>query len=119
MAKRSELEILLAAEQEDLYSPPVFSADEQRFFLTPTEAGWISIRRSKDRRTQCIQILLLGYFRSKPIILKPGFHVIKHDLRFISSNIIPGKSLLAFTMPDRELRRVYERILASTGYQPV
>ena len=117
MAIRTELRILTTAEQQDLYSPPIFSEDEQRFFFAPNEAEWLSIRRSKDRRTQCMQILLLGYFRSKPIILQPRFHSIKHDLRFIASNIIPGKSFRAFTLSDRELRRVYERVLASTGYQ--
>lgn len=117
MAIRSEIKILTAAEQEDLYSPPAFTEDEQRFFFVPNEAEWISIRRSKDRRTQCMQILLQGYFRIKPIVLQPRFHAIKDDLRFIATNIIPGKTFRAFTMPDRELRRLYERALVSTGYQ--
>ena len=33
MAIRTELRILTTAEQQDLYSPPIFSEDEQRFSL--------------------------------------------------------------------------------------
>lgn len=117
MAIRSKLSILTASEQDELYSPPVFSEDDQRFFFSPSEADWMSIRRGRDRRTQCMQILLQGYFLSKPVILQLRFHSIKDDLRFIATHIIPGKSFRAFTMPERELRRLYERVLVSTGYQ--
>lgn len=48
MAIRTELRILTTAEQQDFYSPPIFSEDEQRFFFAPNEAEWLSIRRSKD-----------------------------------------------------------------------
>ena len=71
MAIRSKLSILTASEQDELYSPPVFSEDDQRFFFSSSEADWMSIRRGRYRRTQCMQILQ-GYFLSKPVILQLG-----------------------------------------------
>ncbi len=35
-------------------------------------------------------VVLLGYFKAKPVVLNPGFHQIKQDLKYVYQTVLPG-----------------------------
>ncbi len=95
MAISNELSILTQAEQRDLYSAPQFSIEEQRlyFSLNDVEQECRTIRLTKHR---CYFVALLGYFKSKPVIIAPSFRDISIDMQFIASQIQRGKGIRYF-----------------------
>ena len=38
-------------------------------------------------------VVLLGYFKVKPITLSLGYHQIKHDIKYVCSEVFPGSGL--------------------------
>jgi len=60
MSKGKRLSIPTEAEIEELYSPPVFSESDQRFFFTLNDREWEVINRIRDRKHQVVAAVLLG-----------------------------------------------------------
>ncbi|MCV5208975.1 DUF4158 domain-containing protein, partial [Escherichia coli] len=75
MAIKNELSILTKAEQLDLYSPPLLSLEQQRLYFTPNEIELTELKSIRLRNHRCYFIALLGYFKSKPVILSPSFNL--------------------------------------------
>jgi len=116
MAISNELSILTQAEQRDLYSAPQFSIEEQRLYFSLNDvdqAECDSIRLTKYR---CYFVALLGYFKSKPVIIAPSFHDITNDIQFIASQIQKGKGIRPFRVSKMQRDRIYSRILCLLDY---
>jgi hypothetical protein len=62
-------------------------------------------------------VLLLGYFKAKPVILSPRYHQVKIDLQYISQNIFPGSGFAPFTLNQKEKYNIYSRIFKLVCYQ--
>lgn len=62
-------------------------------------------------------VVLLGYFKVKPILLSPGYHQIKQDLKYVCSEVIPGPGLRPFNLTQKTRVRIYQRIFKLTGHQ--
>jgi hypothetical protein len=90
MSKGKRLSILTKAEIEELYSPPVFSVSDQRFFFALNDREVEAINRIRDRKHRVAAIALLGYFKSKSILLNPSFKSMEDDLSFISELYFKG-----------------------------
>jgi hypothetical protein len=41
-------------------------------------------------------VVLLGYFKSKPVPINPKYGQIKEDLKFVANTILPGQGLRPF-----------------------
>ena len=91
MSKGKRLSILTEAEIEELYSPPVFSESDQRFFFALNDRELEEVNRIRDRKHQVVAIALLVYFKSKPILLNPSFKFMQADLSFVSKLYFKGK----------------------------
>jgi len=62
-------------------------------------------------------VVLLGYFKVKPVMLNPRFHQIKHDIKYVCSEVFPGSGLRPFNLSQKVRVRIYQRIFKMTGYQ--
>jgi len=111
MSKGKRLSILTKAEIEELYSPPVFSAPDQRFFFALNDREAEAINRIRDRKHRVAAIALLGYFKSKPILLNPNFKSMQDDLSFISDLYFKGLKYRRFSLKADQKSRLYERVL--------
>ncbi|GAC28884.1 DUF4158 domain-containing protein [Brumicola pallidula] len=117
MAIKNELSILTKAEQADLYSPPTLSLEQQRLYFTPNEIELTELKSFRLRNHRCYFIALLGYFKSKPIILAPSFSLIFDDMQFISAQIQGSKGIRPFSVNKVQRDRIYLRILRLLNYQ--
>ena len=115
MSKGKRLSILTAAEIEELYSPPVFSESDQRFFFTLNDREFDEINRIRDRKHRVVAIVLLGYFKSKPILLNPSFKSMQSDLAFVSKLYFKDLKYRRFSLKADQKSRLYERVLSLLG----
>ncbi|EPJ3230864.1 TPA: DUF4158 domain-containing protein, partial [Klebsiella pneumoniae] len=117
MAIKNELSILTKAEQLDLYSPPLLTLEQQRLYFTQNEIELTESKSIRLRSHRCYFIALLGYFKSKPVILSPSFNLIFNDMQFISTQVQGGKGLRPFSINKMQRDRIYQRILRLLNYQ--
>lgn len=61
-------------------------------------------------------VVLLGYFKVKPVLLAPTYSQIKQDLKYVYSHILPGSGLRPFNLTQKARHRIYQKILALTDY---
>jgi TnpA family transposase len=115
MSKGKRLSILTDAEVKELYAPPILSESEQRYFFTLNDRETQEINRLRDRKLRTVAIALLGYFKSKPIILNPSYKSMQADLSFISETHFQGLKLRRFTLQPDQKSRIYERVLSLLG----
>ena len=116
MAIKNEISILTSAEQLDLYSPPIFSVEEQRLYFTLNDAELAVCRSIRLRAHQCYFVAILGYFKSKPVILDVAYSQVTDDLTFISKALSGGKGLRPFTPSQKQKDRLYAKVLDLSGY---
>ena len=62
-------------------------------------------------------VVLLGYFKAKPVVLNPGFHQIKHDLKHVYQSVLMGFGFRPFKLSLKENERVYQEIFNLCEYQ--
>nr|WP_196161001.1 DUF4158 domain-containing protein [Reinekea sp. G2M2-21] len=72
----------------------------------------LEINRIRDRKYRITAIALLGYFRSKPILLSPNFKSMQADLRFIADRYFDGMRFRRFSLKADQKSRIYDRILS-------
>ena len=85
------IKILTEVEIEELYSAPKYSEQDQRFFLSLNDAELQLVKRLRDRKNKCMFVVLLGYFKSKPIPIIPKYSQVKADLKYVSNSICSGQ----------------------------
>ena len=84
------LSILLDSEINELYSPPSLTSEQRRLYFSLNDIELDSFNRLKNRYSQLYFVLLLGYFKIKPVILNFTFSQVKSDLKFVASVYFPG-----------------------------
>jgi len=117
MTTEKRIKILTESEVQEFYSPPVLTANDQRFFFALDERELLLCKKVRQRRTRCMLALLLGYFKAKPVVLTPRYNQIKIDLKYISQDVIHGAGFVPFTLDRKEKDRIYSKIFELTGYQ--
>jgi TnpA family transposase len=117
MAIKNELSILTKAEQTDLYSPPILAIEEQRLYFTLNDHELTECKSIRQRPHRCYFIALLGYFKTKPVILDVTFSKMMDDLTYIAINISGGKKLRPFTPSQKQKERLYIKVMKILGYQ--
>lgn len=83
MAFEERVQILSEAEQDELYGPPAFTSADQRFFFSLNDKELAIAKSLRHRGQRYMLVVLLGYFKAKPVVLNPGFHQIKQDLKYV------------------------------------
>ncbi len=115
MSKGKRLSILTEVEIEELYSPPVFSESDQRFFFILNDRELEAISRIREIKHRVVAIVLLGYFKSKPILLNPSFKSMQTDLSFVSQQYFKDLKYRRFSLKADQKSRLYERVLLLLG----
>ena len=116
MAYQERVHILNEAEQQDFYGIPHFTSNDQRYFFALNDEERAVAQKIRDRSQRCMFVLLLGYFKAKPVALKTRYHLIKEDLRYISESILPGPGHRPFNLAQKEAARLYHRIYLLCGF---
>lgn len=62
-------------------------------------------------------VVLLGYFKAKPVVLNPGFHQIKQDLKYVYQTVLPCPCCRPFNLTPKENERIYQRVFQLCNYQ--
>lgn len=117
MPTEKRLKILTEAEIADLFGPPVLNLNDQRFFFALNEIELAQCQKIRRRDQRCMFVVLLGYFKVKPITLIPGYHQIKHDIKYVCSEVIPGSGLSPFNLAQKTRVRIYHRIYELAGHE--
>ena len=110
------VKILSDAEVFDLYNPPIFSIEEKRLYFTLNDAELAVCRSIRLRAHQCYFVAILGYFKSKPVIVDIAYSQVTDDLTFISKALSGGKGLRPFTLSQKQKDRLYAKVLDLSGY---
>jgi hypothetical protein len=62
-------------------------------------------------------VVLLGYFKAKPAVLRPGYHAVEADLQYVSHSTFRGPGHRPFNLSQKENVRIYQRIVELCNYQ--
>ena len=117
MVFKERVQVLTAAEQTDFYSPPKLSLNDQRFLFELNDKEHLPEKKIRSRKQRCMFVVLLGYFKAKPIVLSPRFHQIKNDLSYVAEHVFPGVGFRPFNLTQKETERIYQRIFSLCGVQ--
>lgn len=117
MAIEKRIKILIEAEINELYNPPALNIQDQRFYFALNDIELAECKKIRERNLRCMFVLLLGYFKVKPVTLSPKFHQIKNDLKFIGSEVFPGPGFRPFNISRKIRARLYKRVFSLLGYQ--
>ncbi len=110
------IKVLNNSEIEGLYSLPVFDhSDREDFFSMDKQVKKFvfSLRKFESR---VYFILLLGYFRAKPLIYNFSASDINDDLKFVLNKYFNNKKLDSFNLSDKFKIRLMNRLLEHVGF---
>jgi len=117
MAYTERLQILIKSEIDDLYSPPSFTLEERRFYFSLDDKEAKTAKSIRNRSHRCFFVALLGYFKSRPVVLNPSFGDVEEDLRFIIKETLPGPGLRRFSLDQKQKDRLYQKVFDLLKYK--
>ena len=80
MAFKERIRILVDSEINDLYGPPKYSIEVQRLYFVLNDDEERVVFSIRNRSHQSFFIVLLGYFKSKRVVLNPRFGIRRFSL---------------------------------------
>ena len=110
------LSILLESEINELYSPPRLTSEQRRHYFSLNDIELDSFNRLNDRYSQLYFVLLLGYFKIKPVILNFTFSQVKDDINFVASEYFSGSKFKQQNLYRTQKSRLYTRVLNIVKY---
>ena len=110
------LKILTECEVSELYSAPIFSAEDRSFFFDLDDNEQRACDSHQTYFSKLYFILLLGYFRRKPIVLDELPQQYRSDLAFICEKYFPGKAVPRQNISAMIRSRIYAKILQVCGF---
>ena len=110
MSKSKGLSILLQPEIDDLYSPPRYTIEQQRYFFSLNDKELAVAKSIRKREHRCYFVAMLGYFKTKPIVRNPNFRLIESDLSFVAKETFLGNKLRRLSLNQKQRDRLYEKL---------
>lgn len=117
MDQGKRLSILSLPEAKALYSVPKFDEREREHFLSYTEDELEAVSQLHSHRNRIHTLLMLSYFKVKPVHLVYDWRDIEDDYRYISQHYFPTASKRQFNIDRFTRRRLYEKVEALQEYQ--
>jgi TnpA family transposase len=114
---RKRLAILHQSEIQDLFGPPRLTIEEKRFYFTLNDLELKSFASIRDRQQCCYFIVLLGYFKVKPVMLNVSFTDVREDLDFVRAEYLPGTNTKRQNLTKSQRSRIYQRVFEHVGYR--
>lgn len=116
--KSKRLTILLESEIQDLYGAPKLTLEQKRYHFSLNDPEVEALRSFRDSTNRLYFVLLLGYFKVKPVTLNLSYGAVRDDLQFIVTEIFPGVKLKRKNLSPAQKTRMYRRIFQLVDYQP-
>lgn len=85
--------ILLEPEINDLFGAPKLTFEQKRLYFSLNDPEVDTFNAIRDRYNGIYFVLLLGYFKVKPVILNISYSGVRDDLEFIANELFPGVKL--------------------------
>ena len=108
--------ILLDSEISDLYNPPALPSEQRRIYFTLNDVELNAFHSLNDRHSQIYFVLLLGYFKVKPVVLEFTFSQIKDDFYFVKHEYFSEVKLAQRNLSRSQKSRLYQRIFRLTNH---
>ena len=110
------LKVLKDAEINELYSLPSFNhADREDFFSMDESIKKFTYRLNKFE-AKVYFLLMLGYFRAKPLIYNFSATDVDDDLQYVLNKYFGGKKLKKFNLSQHFRIRLMNRLLDHLGF---
>ncbi len=110
--------ILLDSEIQDLYGAPKLTFEQKQYYFSLNDLEFDALRSIRDRYNRGYFVLLLGYFKLKPVVLNIHFGEVRDDLQFITGELFPGIKLRRKNLSHMQKARIYRRIFQLLDYRP-
>ena len=107
---RKHLAILHQSEIQDLFGPPRLTIEEKRFYFTLNDLELKSFQSIRDRQQRCHFVVLLGYFKVKPVMLNIGLSDVRDDLDIVRAEYLPETNSKGQNLTKSQRSRIYQRI---------
>jgi uncharacterized protein DUF4158 len=117
MAFKERLSILIDSEIKDFYGVPNYSIDEQRFYFALNDLEFKTVNLIHSRLHRCFFVVLLGYFKTKPVVLSPNYGEVEQDLKFVANELYSKLGIRRFSLTQRQKDRFYLKIFDLLDYQ--
>ncbi|HBS0624423.1 TPA: DUF4158 domain-containing protein, partial [Klebsiella pneumoniae] len=89
--KSGRIQILTEQEIHELYSRPIFNQIEREEYFSLDPSMKKILTKMSKIETKIYLILLIGYFRAKPVIAQFKLREVKHDVDYIYATHFPNK----------------------------
>ena len=111
------LSILSTSEITEIYSVPRFTINQKKHFfsLNANEEG--AMKRLRTIHNRVFFVLLLGYFKAKPINVEFKLTEVQSDIDFILSAHFTNKKLPRKTLTKQIKSRLYTLVCQLVGYR--
>lgn len=110
--------LLLDSEIRDLYGAPKLTFEQKRYYFSLNDPEFHAIRSIRNRYNRLYFVLLLGYFKVKPVVLNIRYSDVREDLQFIAGEFFPGMKLKRKNLSAMHKVRICRRIFQLLDYQP-
>lgn len=114
---KKRLSILSESEVNDLYSVPKFTDQQRGHFFNITPQEELFVKKRRELISKAYLVLLLGYFKAKPVTLKFKLSDVRDDLRYILEKYFDAKKLPNKSLTDRQRSRIYEDVYQLLEYK--
>ena len=113
------LSILSSPEVQEIYRVPRFNPRERDYFFTFTDGELAAVKRFHSDCNRIHFLLILGYFKVKPVSLIYNWKEIEADYQYISERYYPSASKEMQNISRFTRSRLYRKIFDIVDYQRV
>lgn len=117
MDQGKRLSILSLPEAKALYSVPKLDEREREHFFSYTDDELEAVSQLHSHRNRIHTLMMLSYFKVKPVHLIYDWRDIEEDYRYIAGRYFPAASKRQFNIDRFTRRRLYEKVEALQEYQ--
>lgn len=114
--KSRRITILSDAEIQELYDLPKFTQVEREEYFALDEEILDEVRKMRKRTTAMYLILLIGYFRAKPVLIEFKFRDVQEDLEYICNIYFAGRKPPKRDLPTSTQNKLTTKMLSILGY---
>jgi len=111
------LSILSLPEVQEVYSVPQFDSHERDYFFTFTDEELDTVKSLHSHRNRIHFLLILGYFKVKPVRLIYNWKDIEVDYRYLVERYYPTASKKMQNIARYTKSRLYKKIFDIVDYQ--
>lgn len=113
--KSKRISILTEAEIDELYALPKFTQKEREEYFSLDEEILREVRSMRKMGPPLYLILLIGYFRAKPVSLTFRFQDVQADLEYIRDTHLTGRKIPKQDLPKSTKHKLATKMLSIVG----